>query len=145
MPTNDHHPRDDRMIKVMLRNPDGHIEGVWAEQVSRDTAVLYNIPGLTPGWGYGDLVRFNRKRIAVERIMAQTETEYLSYSREGTDLEVTRRYQTMAAYFRRQGIEVEGMIAGAACAARPVEMTEDEFARICEGCPVVLLEEDEDC
>ena len=135
-------PRNDRMMKIFLRNPDGEIEGVWAEQVSEDTATIWNIPGLTPGWGYGDLVRFDRERMAVERVLAQTETEYLNYSREGTSQQVLRRYQTMAAYFRRHGIEVEGMLAGYACAARPIEMSEYAFAEICEGCPVVLLEED---
>lgn len=137
-------PRHDRMIKIFLRNPDGEIEGVWAEQVSQDTATIWNIPGLTPGWGLGDLVRFDQEYIAVERVLAQTETEYLDYSAEGSKRQVTQRYQAMANYFRQHGIAVEGMIPGAACAARPVEMSEYQFAEICQGCPVVLLEED-DC
>jgi hypothetical protein len=37
-------PREDRMMKVFLRNPDGEIEGVWAEQVSQDTAIMQTPP-----------------------------------------------------------------------------------------------------
>lgn len=136
MPMSHNAPAEERMIKILLKNPDGEIESVWAEQITKNTAIIWNIPGTTPGWGYGDFVRFDNNRFAVERLLAQTDTEYLEYSIDGLPDHVTERYRNLATYFRNNGVQVEGAGPGLALAARPYEMTATEFRLLCDRSPI---------
>lgn len=124
-----------QMIKITLISSSGNSDSVWAEQISKDTAILWNIPCMAYQWGYGDFVRFNQNRVAVERLLAQTETEIIAYNTDGSKAEVEQRYQSIAKYFQSCGVEIELAITGYATVARPREMTRITFRRLCDDAP----------
>lgn len=136
----------DKYIKIHVPG-----ESLWATDLGNNQAKIDNIP-LTNLFGFGDIIEYKEvnKDSAYEfvRVVQQTsKTFHIKYDAEGykysdvfdeKTIIIRERYKEISQYLKKFNFFTEGIVAGMACVAVPIETTDKIFEAIIEASPVTI-------
>lgn len=122
-------------IKLRVEGEDGGpAETFWAIKLTENTAKVDNIL-LNGNVGLHDIVLFDEEHNVLEVIEKKTVTSALKYHNEG---DIDETWKTLREYMKNSGLSIEGMMAGVALISIPIEMSDEEYEKIIDNCPVSI-------
>lgn len=127
--------KEEKLIKVHFK---GSIcgESLWAKPGKNNTAELRNIP-FNQEISLHDIVKIDEDGEIVKIVKKKTITCGVRY--KYTEKNVRKEYHSMAKYFEKNKIKVEGVSFGIASLALPLKMKKRTFINIVKKSPVKII------
>jgi hypothetical protein len=121
-----------KSIKISVQEPGKVGESMWAEDLGNNRAKVDNIPVFTHRFTLDDVIEIDDNHEFVRVIERANRGGVLVYDTKGLSEDALRkRYRAIYDHFeKKNGIKVEGMFAGVAGIAIPLDMTLEEIERI---------------
>src|SRR5262249_22573483 len=128
--------------KVFVKVPSGggpQQESLWATPISKDTAMIDNIPFLSGREvAFRDLVRVSDSGEVLEVLERLTRTGCATYEAAKDRAKAQQEWQAIRDHFGKQDIICESATPGMFAMAIPTSVTDEEFAELWAQCPIPL-------